>query len=284
MVDSVVQQWMARLQACGHDVCLMLDSQNEQSMRQSLLASGPFDLFASVYRGTQLAELADSGPFIIIVDPAQYRRLEPLLSRPQENWGWLASIAPGELQTWVKHWRARMIIGQRPHQALYRFHDNRVLTKALQQLPEHALPAYLGQATSVCYWNDSHWQVIDNPAPGSYPVPDQPMWLNIPPEAEQAITARLANTHRYLLAEHEEAYLRLAEQDSQHIWLRQLLEQAENWAWQTPEQLLFLLTQRLQAPDHPQPSYWRPEPGETPTEHFERVVQTRKFWQMETPL
>lgn len=284
MTDSFVQQWITRQQSSGLAVCLILDSQNEQDACRSLLASSAIDQFRNVYRATSVEELADVGPFVFSVTLSDYRRLDPLLGRPHDHWGWLASIAQDQLPELIKHWQARMVIGTSPHQALYRFQDNRVLAKALQRLPQNALPAYLGPAVSACYWNGSHWHSVDNPDPGTHPVPEQPMWLTVPPAPEQAIEVRQANAHRYLLAEHEEAYTRLAEQFLPQDWLGQRLVQADIWHWQSPAQLHFLLTQSLQAPGYELPGYWQPQRDESPDEHFERVSRTVKFWQSEVPL
>lgn len=284
MTDSFVQQWMARQQTHGLAVYLILDSQNEQDTCRSLLASSALNQFKSVYRATSAEELADVGPFVFSVAPSDYRRLDPLLNRPHDHWGWLASIAQDDLPALIGHWQERMVIGTSPHQALYRFQDNRVLTKALQRLPQDALPPYLGPASSVCYWNGSHWQSVDNPEPGTHPVPERPLWLGVPPAPEQAIEVRQANAHRYLLAEHEEAYTRLAEQHPPQAWLRQRLVQADICEWQSPTQLHLLLTQSLQAPSYELPTYWEKERDETPDDHFERVSRTVKFWHSEAPL
>nr|WP_286088959.1 hypothetical protein [Pseudomonas sp. MWU13-3659] len=98
---------------------------------------------------------------------------EPDLSAPQTHWGWLASLAPGDWAAWLSHWRARVMVGY----GLYRFHDNRVLARALDVLAPAELPAYLGPTINLCYWRMDGWRVVDNPAPGSYPVPSEPAWL-----------------------------------------------------------------------------------------------------------
>lgn len=284
MTDSFVQQWMARQHTDGLAVYLILDSQNEQDVCRSLLASSAHNQFSSVYRATTAEELANVGPFVFAVASSDYRRLDPLLDRPHDHWGWLASIAKDELPALIRHWQERMVIGTPLHQALYRFQDNRVLTKALQRLPQDALPPYLGPASSVCYWNGSHWQSVDNPEPGTHPVPEHPLWLGVPPAPEQAIEVRQANAHRYLLADHEEPYTRLAEKHPPQTWLRQRLLQAEIGQWHSPVQLQLLLTQSLQAPSYELPTYWEKERDETPDEHFERVSRTVKFWHSEAPL
>lgn len=278
MTDALPRQWMIQQQRLGHLLCLVLDSENERDTRQSLLKTCQFDQFLSVYGETLVADLADAGPFVFAFDQVDDQRIDELRKHPQRNWGWFVSLQKDDLPTLVKHWQARLIVGARPHQALYRFHDNRVLNRALAHLPVEAYPAYLGPAISVCYWNGTRWECTDNPAPGTYPVPDQPLWHQVPQPHEQADEIRLANARRYLLAEHVEAYAGMAEQDDPEAWLRDRLAQAEAWGWLAPEQLAFLLTQTLQAPGYALAAHWQVGPGETPSDHFERVRQTMEFW------
>jgi hypothetical protein len=275
---------MREQQHLGHALCVVLDSENERDMRQSLLKTSQFDQYLSVYGETLVADLADAGPFIFILDQPDDSRIHELLKNPQRNWGWFASIQKGDLLRLVKHWHERLIIGARPHQALYRFHDNRVLSRALAHLPVEAYPAYLGPAISVCYWQGTHWESTHNPAPGTYPVPDQPLWHQVPLPNEQTAEIRLANARRYLLAEHVGAFAKLAEQHDPDAWLHDRLAQAEAWGWLAPEQLEFLLTQSLQAPAYTLAPHWQIRPGETPSEHFERVRQATAFWQGEAAL
>lgn len=284
MTDSLPRNWMLKQRRNGHALCIVLDSQNERELRQSLLKTRQFDQYLSVYGKTPVADLADAGPFIFTLDPADARHIDELLTHPERNWGWFASIQQGDLPTLAKHWQERLIIGTRPHQALYRFHDNRVLSRALAHLPVEAYPAYLGPAISVCYWQGTRWESTDNPAPDTYPLPDQPLWHQLPLPNEQTAEIRLTNARRYLLAEHVGAYAALAEQDDPEAWLHDRLAQAEAWGWLAPEQLAFLLTQTLQAPGYALASHWQVRPGETPTEHFERVHQATAFWQGEAPL
>ncbi|MFJ2463759.1 DUF4123 domain-containing protein [Pseudomonas sp. NPDC087615] len=284
MTDSLPRQWMREQQRSGFALCVVLDSQNERDLRQSLLKTSQFDQCLSVYGETLVADLADAGPFIFTFDQPDDSRISELLKNPQRNWGWFASLQKGDLSRLVKHWHERLIIGARPHQALYRFHDNRVLSRALAHLPEDAWPAYLGPAISVCYWQGTHWQGTNNPAPGSYPVPDQPLWHQVPAPNQQTDEIRRSNAHRYLLAEHVQAYAKLAEHHDPDTWLRNRLAQAQMWGWLAPEQLEFLLTQSLQAQGYTLAPHWQVRAGETPSEHFERVSQTTAFWQGEAAL
>lgn len=272
MSEAFPRQWMTRQFASGHGLYLLLDSQPQQrEIRQWLLQTSDFEHYRILYKDTPVAELADNGPFVFALERYDDKRIAPLLARPEDNWGWLFSMPQACLCAWVEHWQQRLIIGARPHQALYRFHDNRVLSRTLAHLPSEAIPAYLGPTLSVCYWQGTQWESSDNPTPGRYPVPESPPWLQTPAPAEQTREIRQLNAHRFLLAEHEQAYADVARTQPPEIWLRERLEQADEWGWQTPQQLAFLLIHSVRMPAHGVDAQWQVRPGETPLEHFERV-------------
>lgn len=278
MINTIPRQWMNEQRRSGHELCLVLDSQNERNTRQLLMKSSEHDQYLSVYHTTTLANLADVGPYMFTLEQSGDRRVDDLLDHPERNWGWLASVEKGALRGWVHHWRQRLIVGTRPYQALYRFHDNRVLKRALQHLPPEEYPAFLGPAISVCYWDGAAWNTAYNPAPGTYPIPDKPLWLRTPLPQPQASEIRRLNAHRYLLAEHVESYANLAEQQDPDAWLRERLALAEVWGWVAPEQLQFLLIQSLQAPGFVLSREWQVLGNESPREHFERVRLFIDFW------
>ena len=92
------------------------------------------------------------------------------------------------------------------------------------------------------------------------------------------------NAWRYLIAEWTEPFAELAGQRDADAWLRAQLELARTWGWRAPEQIRFLLLQRLFASDDALPRSWSPLPDETPTTHFERVYQEVRFWQGDAPV
>ncbi len=284
MTHTLPRQWMNEQRRLGRELCLVLDSQNERETRQLLLKSSGHDHYLSVYNATTLANLADAGPFIFTLEQSGDRRFDELLDHPERNWGWLASVEKGALRGLVNHWQQRLIVGTRPYQALYRFHDNRVLSRALKHLRPEEYPAFLGPAISVCYWDGAAWNTAHNPIPGTYPVPDQPLWLRTPLPQPQASEIRRLNAHRYLLAEHVEAYVNLAEEHEPDAWLRERLALADRWGWLEPEQLEFLLIQSLQAPGFTLPPEWEVRGDESPVEHFERVRQLVGFWRGDVPI
>ncbi|MDT4863883.1 hypothetical protein FQZ97_986130 [compost metagenome] len=170
------------------------------------------------------------------------------------------------------HWRARILVGERPQQWLYRFHDNRVLGRALERLPPEELPEYLGPTASLLYWHETHWAELNNPAPGTYPVPDDPAWLHNAPPPGVATGILRDNLKLYLLAEHSDALARLAQERDPNQWLDQYLEVARQWHWRAPEQLHLLAIQALTIPGHAEPpAKWAPHTGEAPQDHFERI-------------
>lgn len=272
------EQWLVEQLTLDRSACLILDSEGECDARQELLKSVDLERYRSVYSDTQVTELANAGPFIFIIDNPHDERVNTLLKAPKRNWGWLASIEKGHLPGLIRHWRERLIIGTRPNQGLYRFHDNRVLTRALAHLPVSALPGYLGPAISVCYWQGAHWQVTDNPAPGHYPPPADPAWLNIPSPVDQSQNVRLANLFRHLWAEHSDAMRNLSAGQDTKVWLANHLLQAQAWGWHEPEQVRFLVLESLYRAKPPIISNWQPRNGETPLAHFERIFDEVQFW------
>ncbi|EJK98788.1 MULTISPECIES: DUF4123 domain-containing protein [Pseudomonas] len=282
MTCSFPHQWLVEHHRLGRALCVVLDSENERQIRQALLKNCRPDQYLNIFGQTIIADLSDAGPLVFEFDQPGDQSIHQLLESPERNWGWLASLRKGNLQVLAEHWRERLIIGKRPHQALYRFQDNRVLARALGYLPIEAYPVYLGPAISVCYWQGTSWERVDNPAPDVYPVPESPLWLQVPVPPQQVMETRLINARRFLLAEHVQAYARLAERQDPEAWLRATLNQAEAWNWQAPEKLEFLLTYRLQAPAHTLMREWQALPAESPDEHFERVRLMTTFWQVET--
>ncbi|MPR04660.1 DUF4123 domain-containing protein [Pseudomonas sp. MAFF 212408] len=279
------RQWMIEQRHLGYRLCLILDSEGEHETRQALIGAQNADHYCSVYSETPVAELASAGPFVFLIDNPDDRRLNALLDAPERNWGWLASVPPeAGLNALAKHWRDRLIVGARPYQALYRFHDNRVLTRALAHLTGGAVAGYLGPIASVCYWQGEHWLTLNNCAPGNHPVPERPAWCEVPVESDQFARISQINARRYLLAEHLDAYARIAEQQDPDLWLSTQLELAEAWGWRSPEQVEFLLVQSLKATNGTLAERWQGRASETPVTHFERIYQEVQFWQGDAPL
>lgn len=256
-------QWVAAQHAQGREVVLLLDG--EALSRRELMAALGSDRWRALYSQTPAAQLANAGPAAFLVGHVELRLAEADLSAPQQHWGWLASLAPGDWEAWVSHWRARLMVGP----GLYRFHDSRVLARALAALAPAELPAYLGPTVSLCYWHVDAWRVVDNPMPGTYPVPAEPAWLRMPAPAAEA-TLR-ANVDRFLVRHDYERYLRLAGEEDHEAWLAQRLEQARAWGWVASAQMEFLLLSSLRSPGFRVAEDWAPWPEETPEAHFQRM-------------
>lgn len=267
----IPRQWIDEQRGQGRDVCLVLDAQHESEARTALLSDRAHDRYCSVYTQTPVAELAAAGPFLIVLDSADIARMSELLHAPERNWGWLASIAQGDLPVWLAHWRARCLVGVSPNRALYRFQDNRVLTRALGHLSADLHPAYLGPAISVCYWQGEQWASVDNPMPGEYPLPIVAPWLNVPATNSQRAAICEANALRFLMDRHQHACLLVAQRQPVSQWLSQQCELATAWGWDAPEQLEFLLVHSLKSPGYELPVQWHPHPEENSAEHFQRV-------------
>ena len=268
-MQTFAHQWMARQQQAGRWLCLILEGNHEA--RQPLLAVRKLAHYRALYAETAVADMANSGPVVLLLEQMNEPALLDLLQTPEANWGWLGSLPSDDLAGVTRHWRDRLLVGPEGNPALYRFHDNRTLARALSHLELEHRPAYLGPLISVCYWHDGHWHHGDNPAPGEYPVPDPAPWLNTPNPNAGAILH--ANILRYLLAEHSEDLAALAQFQDLKVWLTQVLDQARAWQWRRPEQLEFLVVRRLEEATGNNVIRWPPMAGELPGDHFERVVK-----------
>ncbi|AZF31371.1 hypothetical protein C4J89_1895 [Pseudomonas sp. R4-35-07] len=269
MMQDLAYQWMAQQQQAGRRLCLMLEANNENC--QSLMAARDPSQYCPLYGETAAAGLASRGPVILMLEQIREPALVNHLQSPEANRGWLGSLPSDDLGVVIRHWRERLLVGPEGEKALYRFHDNRTLARAMAYLPAEQWPIYLGPLTSVCYWHEGRWCSRDNPAPGEYPVPDPAPWLQAP--NPQTATILQANILRYLLAEHSEDLAALVEFHDPRIWLAQVLEQARSWQWCSPEQLEFLVVGRLEEATRGSVIRWQPLKGEAPTQHFERVLE-----------
>ena len=267
-MESMPGHWMAQQQQAGRRLCLILDGNHDA--RQPLMAVRTLSQYGCFYAETDVAELATVGPVILLLEQIGEPALVDLLQHPQSNWGWLGSLPDADLAGVVRHWRERLLVGPAGSQAVYRFHDNRTLARALAHLPNAHWPVFLGPLVNVCYWHEGRWCQGENPDPGEYPVPVPAPWLHTP--NPQAAAILHANILRYLLTEHSEALAALVEFQEPRIWLTRILEQARAWQWSGAQQLEFLVVRRLEEASRTSVIRWQPIEGEAPEEHFERVV------------
>lgn len=262
----------------------MLDSDGQLDERMALAKELGADQYRNLYVGTAANSMAPAGPFLFHIGTVKHPLIQALLDTPERHWGWLASANLTDLDALVTHWRDRLVVGERPNQALYRFHDNRVLGRALSHLQPEQYADYLGPIASVCYWHAGQWTVTDNPDPGAHPLPPDPAWLKTPTPEIVYANVQFDNTRRYLVREHTEALARLAAERDVDDWLWGVIQLAHLWNWQQPEQVHFLLTQCLKAPGYLPPKTWQPKPEEDSAAHFERVYEQVLYWQRDAPV
>lgn len=275
------QLWSSTQANQGLHLYLILDSDGQIDERDALRNLLGDDKHINLFLGTPASSLAENGPFIFQLEKANFQAIATLINRPEGNWGWLASSSVNDLGVIAEHLRARLVAGERPNQVIYRFHDNRVLTRALNHLSSDQYPDYLGPISSVCYWNGSQWAVSENSNPDEHPLPSAPAWLHIPQTEAESAGIEFDNIRRYLMVEHTETLAKLGEQESVDAWLRTQLDLARTWGWQEPEQLHFFLDQSLKAPGYHLPKSWYPHHGETAPTHFERIHDESLYWQGE---
>ncbi|MDD2050640.1 DUF4123 domain-containing protein [Pseudomonas putida] len=281
---NTLEQWLRAQSERGQRLYLVLDSDGQLDERNALLNKRKDSQYSNLYIDTPARSLAAVGPYIFRLASLEHPAIQLLLKSPERHWGWLASSASADLDVLTRHWRARLVTGERPNQALYRFYDNRVLGRALAHLSPEQRSEFLGPIASVCYWHEGQWAVACNPAPGEYPVPSAPAWLAVPSAADTAAGVQFDNARRYLMVEQTALIAELARQQDTDAWLSAQLELARAWGWQDPEQVRFLLLQRLQASGAALPRSWLPQLDETPLVHFQRVYQEVQFWQGDVAL
>jgi hypothetical protein len=143
-------------------------------------------------------------------------------------------------------------------------------------------PEHLGPAISVCYWQGGQWNVAHNPAPGEYPLPADPGWLNVPVSDDRAMAILHSNNYRYLWAKHHEELRRLSQRQDPSTWLTEQLSYAQQWGWTDPEQVLFVIRKLTEA-EAPVINNWAPQEGEAPQVHYERLFNEAKFWAEKDP-
>ncbi|KAA0947783.1 DUF4123 domain-containing protein [Pseudomonas sp. ANT_H14] len=281
---NTLEQWLQEQTKQGRHLYLVLDSDGQLDERNALVSELGVDQYRNLYIGTPADSLANVAPYLFHLDAAEHPVLQALLNTPDRHWGWLASAARSDLDALTAHWQNRLVMGERPNQALYRFHDNRVLGRALAYLQPEQRADYLGLMTSVCYWQAEQWTVIDNPNPGVHSLPTDPAWCHTPTPEATFKSIQFDNTRRYLVREYTDKLLDLAQQQDIDTWLRGQLDLAHTWGWQEPDSIHFLLTQSLLAPDYAPPKTWLPQPNETPAMHFDRVYQETLYWQGDAPV
>ncbi|MNF63534.1 hypothetical protein D3C84_452400 [compost metagenome] len=228
--------------------------------------------YVNLYQGTEFADMADVGPWLVRLHSPDAELIQTLLNTPESDWGWLASAEHIDLAILTQHWLERMLIDEQEQRALYRFQDNRVIARHLGELNETQRPLLLGPLNSALCWDGHAWQSIHNPRPGLYPAPFEKPWQEL--AEPEAVTQEILrhNLEQWLWQNHCAATAQLAETQPLSIWLDAQLDQAKSWRWQSSERIQFLLRYQLDPAlaIHP---VWAVLPGESPEMHFSRCYR-----------
>ena len=262
-------EWIADQLAQQRELLLVIDRLAEPDPVQALFNADLMQDYVNLYQDTELADLAEVGPWLVRLHNPDAELVQTLLDTPEDNWGWLASAAHIDLTTLAQHWRERMLIDEQEQRALYRFQDNRVIARHLAELGETQRPLLLGPLNSALCWDGQAWQSFHNPRPGLYPAPAEKPWQELaePEAVTQAILRH--NLELWLWQNHCAATAQLAETQPLSGWLEAQLDQAKRWRWQSLESIQFLLRYQLDPALSAHPT-WAPVENETPNAHFAR--------------
>lgn len=272
-MNDRVEHWLGEQQAQGRPLLLVIDSLAEPTPLPSLFSTGLVHSYANIYQGTEVDEMADAAPWLILLNELNFTQLRSLTDAPGQNWGWLASVDHADMAALTQHWQARIFADEQGQRSLYRFQDNRIIARHLGELDASQRPLLLGPMTSALCWDGQDWQWFDNELPGEYREPFEKPWLSIPePEQVQRAVAH-HNLELWLWQTHTQATTRLAETQVVSDWLDHQLDKAKEWHWHGEPQLHFLLRYQLdpELANHPA---WPPTARETPEAHYSRVSST----------
>ena len=266
-MSEVAQDWLNQQRYQQRALLLVVDRLAELDTLEDLFNANLVLDYVNLYQGTEFAELADVGPWLIELNAPDTPHLQKLLDTPQRHWGWLASANHIDIAALSEHWRARMLIEEGGQRSLFRFQDNRVMARSLSYMQEHEVPQLLGPLHSALCWDGEEWRSYDNPYPDHTAFNQPAPWLYPEPSTIQRET-RLINLEQWLWEQQPEATCELARSCNVRDWLEESLALADEWGWFAAEQVAFLLAARrgsLLAS-----SEWQPLPGETSTNHFAR--------------
>ena len=267
--SAIAADWLAEQVAQQRELLLVIDRLAEPDPIKTLFNADLIQDYVNIYQGTEFAEMADAGPWLVRFDTPDAELIQALFD-PESHWGWLASAAHVDLAALTHHWHDRMLIDEQGQRSLYRFQDNRIVARHLGEMEASQRPLLLGPLTSALCWDGHDWQWFDNGQPGEYPEPFEKPWLSIPePEhVRRAVTHH--NLELWLWENHTHATTKLAETRVLSEWLDRQLDKAKEWHWHSEPQLHLLLRYQLDpaVADHPA---WLPADQETPDAHHSRV-------------
>lgn len=261
--------WLADQLAQQRELLLIVDRLAEPDPIKALFGADLMQDYVNLYQGTEFADMADVGPWLVRLHNPDAALMQTLLDTPESDWGWLASAKHIDLAALAQHWRERLLIDEQEQRALYRFQDNCVIARHLAELDDTQRPLLLGPLASALCWDGQAWQSIHNPRPDLYPAPFEKPWQELaePEAVTQAILRH--NLEQWLWQNHCAATAQLAETQPLAGWLDTQLEQAKSWQWQSLERIQFLLCYQLDPALAIHPA-WAPVENETADAHFTR--------------
>ena len=268
---ELAQDWLNAQLSQQRELLLVIDRLAEPDPIVELFGAGLMQDYVNLYQGTEFADMADAGPWLVRVNDPDAAVFQTLLNNPERDWGWLASAEHIDLSVLTQHWRERMLIEENGQRALYRFQDPRVIARSLAHLAAHEIPQLLGPLNSALCWESDAWHSHENPQPGSSSFNQPAPWLYSEP-ASIAREIRLNNLEQWLWEHQPEATTELAKQHEIRSWLEHRLDLVERWGWTTAEQLFLLVNKKRGVLElHPA---WEPQPNESPETHFVRCHST----------
>lgn len=268
-MNDPVRQWLDDQHGQQRQLLLVIDSLAEPNPVLELFAKDLMHDYVNLYQGTEFADIANAGPWLVALSDSDVTQIQPMLDAPELNWGWLASAGRIDLSALGDHWRARMLVEEEDQRALYRLQDNRVIAHHLSGLPPEQRYLLLGPLASALCWDGNAWSRFDSPAPAHCPPPFATPWLDLPEPPTTARQIRHHNLLQWLWQQFPTATAKLAERVLINDWLDDQLNQAEHSQWHAPEQQRFLLQYRLD-PVLASHSFWAAHTAETPEQHFLR--------------
>ncbi|UVE17754.1 DUF4123 domain-containing protein [Pseudomonas sp. LS44] len=268
MIDHA-RHWLQTQSSLARELWLIVDRLAEPDPIQQLFGADLMQDYVSLFQDSAVADMAELGPWLVRLPDGHAPLLQAWLAEPERAWGWLASAEPLDLQVLANHWRSRMLVDDNGQRSLYRFQDNRVITRHLLALSAEQRALLLGPLSSTLSWDGGAWQTIDNPSPGLYSVPTPAPWLHLPEPEQVTAAIQRHNLELWLWQNHTSALCQALETQPFDSWLDERLAQGNGWGWRSSESLQFLLEQHLNPAlaDH---SAWLPQPGETAEIHLAR--------------
>lgn len=263
-------RWLAEQQGCGRQTVLIIDTQFAPDIIATLFTLAPIRDYRRLFQGTEFDNLLEQSPWLIRIDPTTLPAVERLLARPETNWGWFASASPLDLDELVRHWRDRMVIREGEQRWLYRFQDNRVISRHLKALDTQQIPLLLGPLAEALCWDGTGWQRFENRRPALYLPPFAMPWTEVLESAAASEAIELRALENWLWHHHPQATARLPIGGPLSVWLKSQLALAGEWGWDQAERIHFLVEHKLD-PALAQHDLWDTKPNETPAAHFQRV-------------